>query len=57
MHSIELSLYYMIVGNRVGSGGVSDSNTLEQKRGQFLGATLRSTGEDFLVWHSNCGSG
>ena len=28
---------------------ISDSNFGEEKRGQFLGATLKSTGDDFLV--------
>ena len=38
----------------LGSGNIrvsqiSDSNFGEEKRGQFLGATLKSTGDNFLV--------
>ena len=29
--------------------GVSDVNVVEEKRGQFLGSTLKSTGDSFLV--------
>jgi len=40
--------YNSVVGNRI-AGGVSDTNFVEEKRGQFLGSTLKSTGDDFLV--------
>ena len=34
--------------NQVDSG-ISDVNFVEQKRGQFLGVTLKSTGDFFMV--------
>jgi len=40
--------YNSVVGNTVGEG-VSDANVVEEKRGQFLGSTLKSTGDNFLV--------
>jgi len=55
---LTVSIYLMfkrvaIIANSVAVNnvepGVSDANIVEEKRGQFLGATLKSTGDNFMV--------
>ena len=41
-----LFAYFHYLGNAVNA---SDGTQLEEKRGQFLGSTLKSTGNTFLV--------
>ena len=48
MHIFMCIVAYLFSGN-INVSTIAESNPAEQKRGQFLGSTLKSTGSTFLV--------